>query len=381
VRRTSILHIGKFYPPHDGGMETHLRDLAERQTAVADVKVVVANGARRNETALVEDVHVTRVARIVTIASMPVCPGLAGAIRRRPADLVHIHMPNPGAAQAFLMSGHKGKLVLTHHADTMGRKILRRLSDPFVNRLMERASRIIVTSDRYLNSSSELLRFRDKCVVIPLGIDLNALTSDDDERSARIRGEFGERVIVAVGRLVAYKGFDVLVRAMKDVDARLLLIGGGPEYDALRRLAAVANVSEKVIMPGRVDDLRPYFAAAAFLVLPSVTRAEAFGMVQLEAMAAGLPVINTDIDSGVPEVSINGQTGITVMPGDAEALSHAMRLLLERADLRARLGVAARDRVQSEFTADLMAERTMSLYSEVLGDGFALGRAWEMAAG
>ena len=376
-----VLHVGKFYPPYDGGMETHLRDLAERQTGVADVHVIVANHRRRTERMLAQDVRVTRVARMMTIASMPVCPGLAGAIRRGPADLVHIHMPNPGAAQAFLMSGHEGKLVLTHHADTMGRKILRRLSDPFVNRLMERASRIIVTSDRYLNSSSELLRFRDKCVVIPLGIDLNALTSDDDERSTRIRGEFGERVIVAVGRLVAYKGFDVLVRAMKDVDARLLLIGGGPEYDALRRLAAAEGVKDRVVMPGRVDDLRPYFRAAAFLVLPSVTRAEAFGMVQLEAMAAGLPVINTDIDSGVPEVSINGQTGITVVPGDAEALSHAMRLLLDRADLRARLGEAARERVHSEFTADLMAERTMALYGEVLGDGFALGRAREMVVG
>jgi glycosyltransferase involved in cell wall biosynthesis len=381
VRRASILHIGKFYPPHDGGMETHVRDLAVRQIVAADVNVIVANGARRNESALLEGVAVTRVARMMTIASMPVCPGLTSAVWRMPADLVHIHMPNPGAAQAFLMSGHKGRVVLTHHADTVGRKLLRRLSDPFVKKLMQRASRIIVTSVRYLDSSIELDPFRDKCSAIPLGIDLDASACIDGEEIARLRDQFGERLIVAVGRLVAYKGFDVLIRAMKDVDAKLVLIGAGPEYDSLRKLGAVEGVSEKVVMPGRVADVRPYFAAAKFLVLPSVTRAEAFGMVQLEAMAAGLPVINTDIDSGVPEVSVHDRTGITVAPGDVGALSHAMRLLLARADLRARYGENARARVNNEFTVDVMAERTMALYAEVLGDGFALGRVRDLVAG
>src|ERR1700679_188419 len=131
-------------------METHLRDLAVRQAKTSQVKVVVANSARRREFSLMEGVSVMRVARVATIASMPVCPGLVSAIRSSPADLVHIHMPNPGAALAFLMSGHTGKLVITHHADTMGRLFLRRFSDPFVRSLMRRASRIIVTSNRYL---------------------------------------------------------------------------------------------------------------------------------------------------------------------------------------------------------------------------------------
>jgi glycosyltransferase involved in cell wall biosynthesis len=98
-----------------------------------------------------------------------------------------------------------------------------------------------------------------------------------------------------------------------------------------------------------------------------VTRAEVFGMVQLEAMAAGLPVINTDIDSGVPEVSMDGRTGITVDPRDVTGLSKAIRPLLDNRDLRNRFSEAARARVHVEFSADLMAERTISLYSEVLG--------------
>jgi glycosyltransferase involved in cell wall biosynthesis len=368
VKPASILHIGKYYPPHNGGMETHVRDLATRQTDAAHVEVIVANSTNRNESALLEGVCVTRVARILTIASMPVCPGLSAAIRRTPADLVHIHMPNPGAAQAFLMSGHTGKVVITHHADTLGRKVLRRFSDPFVNRVMRRASRIIVTSTRYLDSSSELRLFRDKCSVIPLGIDVSTVACTDMAAIHRVHQEFGERLILAVGRLVPYKGFDVLIRAMKHVDAKLLVIGAGPEHDALRRLAASESVQQKIAISSRVKDIRPYFAAANFFVLPSVNRAEAFGMVQLEAMAAGLPVINTRLDSGVPEVSIDGRTGLTVTPRDVAALSNAMRLLLDRRELRNQFSEAARARVNEEFTAERMAERTMSLYSEVLDE-------------
>lgn len=332
------------------------------------MRVIVASSSARKDVSQMEGVHVTRLARLATLASMPVCPELPAAIRRSSADLVHIHVPNPGAALAFLLSGHAGKLVITHHADTLGRKTLRRVSDPFVARIMQRASRIIVTSSRYLASSAELAPFREKCRVIPLGIDAgHTATIEDAIKIKELRARFGERLLLAIGRLVPYKGFDVLIRAMKLVDANLLLIGSGPMAAELAALATKEGVKRKVSFLKRVDDLRPYFAAARVFVLPSVTRAEAFGLVQLEAMAAGLPVVNTDIDSGVPEVSVHGETGLTVPRGDVRALADAVQILLDQEDLRSRLGVAARARVEEEFTADLMAERTNLLYEEILG--------------
>lgn len=366
--RYAFLHLGKFYPPHRGGIETNVHDLAVRQAGMASVSVVAANQNSRSETVEIEGVHVTRVGRLTTIASMPVCPALSRAIRRCPADLVHIHVPNPGMAFAFLVSGHTGKLVITHHADTLGRKVLRRFSDPFVFRAMQRASCIIATSARYLSSSDELAPFREKCRIIPLGIDVPDPSMQDPEQVQELRRQFGDRLLLAIGRLVPYKGFDVLIRAMKHVDGRLLLIGAGPQEAALRTLAQAEGVESKITMLGPVEDLQPYFDIASMFVLPSVTRAEAFGLVQLEAMAAGLPVINTDIDSAVPEVSIDGETGFTVPPGDVAALEQAIQLLLDRKDLRDRFGEAARARVNAEFTADLMAERTMSLYREILGE-------------
>ena len=347
-------------------METYLHDLAVRQARNHRVTVVVANDCPRTETSSVDSMNVHRIAKFGTVASMPVCPGLLGAIRRTPADLVHLHMPNPGAALALLMSGHSGKLVITHHADTVGRENLRRISDPFVKKVMERADRIIASSHRYLVSSRELAPFRDKCRVIPMGIDVPPSLPVDCSIVREVRARFGDRLLLAIGRLVPYKGFDVLVRAMKYVDARLLLVGNGPLAASLLALAAAEGVTHKISILPRVHDLSLFFAAASVFVLPSVNRAEAFGIAQVEAMAAGLPIINTDIDSGVPEVSRHRQTGLTVTPGSPRSLAQAIEVLLAQRDLRRQFGAAARTRVEAEYTADLMAKRTMDVYEEVL---------------
>lgn len=364
----NILHIGKFYPPHAGGMEMHLHDLATRQAQSANVHVIVSNHRMRTERCEKEAVTITRVSRLASIASMPICLGLSFAIRRSQADIIHIHTPNPGAALAYLLSGHRGKLVVTHHADTIGRRFLRRISDPIVSQMMTRASRILVTSRRYLESSPELAAFRAKCSVVPLGIEPQLAASADPVSTDRLRKQFPRGFILAVGRLVPYKGFDVLIRAMKLIDSKLLLIGSGPLDDELKRLASLEGVREKVMMVGRVNDTRPYFAAASIFVLPSISRAEAFGIVQLEAMAAGIPVINTNIDSGVPEICPGGETGLNVPPGDPIALSQAIQWLLDRKDLRERFGQIAKAKVKAEYSADLMCARTMQIYDEVLHD-------------
>lgn len=354
-------------------METHLRDLATRQACESSVDVVVANQANTTEASEVDGVHILRLARVMTIASMPVCPGLLGAVRRHPSDIVHIHTPNPASALAFLVSGHNGKLIVTHHADTLGRKVLRRLSDPFAVRLMRRADRIIVTSRGYLRSSVELRPFQDKCRIVPLGVDLHQISVPDARRVREIRERFGDRVVLAVGRLVPYKGFDVLIQSLRTLDARLLIIGDGPQAASLAALARSAGVGGRVSILRWVDDLASYFEASAVFVLPSINRAEAFGLVQLEAMAAGIPVVNTSLDTGVPEVSLDRQTGLTVPPRNVGALAGAISLLLDRPDLRALYGANGRARVHTEFSADLMVARTMELYREVL-DQPALSR-------
>jgi len=264
------------------------------------------------------------------------------------------------------MSGHKGKLIVTHHADTLGRRHLRRFVDPFVRQVMKRAAAVIVTSKRYLDSSEELAGFRDKCHVVPLGIDVEAFETEKSAEVRAIHEKYGPRLIVAVGRLVPYKGFEFLLQAMTDIDATLLLIGTGPLQKQLEIAVERLGIADRVQLLGHVEDIVPYYHASQMLVLPSVSRAESFGLVQLEAMAAGIPVVNTEIDSGVPEVSLHGVTGITVPPEDQKALAHAVTFLLDHEKTRLMYGQAALLRAREEFSVQRMAESTLRVYESVL---------------
>lgn len=362
----SVLHIGKHYFPRKGGIETVLQYLVSFQSSRMHVEVVVANEALRTQVDLLDGARITRVGCLGMVASQPICPSMQWKLTGRQEPLVHLHLPNPLAARAYLVSGHRGRLVVSHHADTMGRRILRRFTDPYVRRVMERAAAVIVASKRYMESSDELVGFRDKCHVIPYGIDLAEFGADCSSAAEAVRAKHGPRLILAVTRLVPYKGLEYLVDAMEKVDGTLLVIGKGRLRDELNERAERLGIASKIRLLGPIDDIRPYYKASEMLVLPSVTRAEAFGIVQVEAMAAGLPVINTDLDTGVPEVSLHGQTGITVPSRDSGALAAAIKLLLDNPEMRLRYAEAAVVRAREEFSAERMAESTLRVYEAVL---------------
>ncbi|MGC1604290.1 MAG: glycosyltransferase [Candidatus Acidiferrum sp.] len=362
----SVLHIGKYYPPHAGGMETHLRNLVSHQSARMSVEVVVASDRGMTQSEILDGARITRVASLGTVASQPICPTLPWELTGHGECMVHLHLPNPWGAQSYLISGHKGKLIVTHHSDTLGRPYLRKIVDPIVRRVMKRAAAIIVTSKRYIESSEELAEFREKCHVVPLGIEIEAFAGESPEEVRAIHAKYGKRIIVAVGRLVPYKGFDFLLQAMSEIDGTLLLIGTGPLKRTLETTISRLGIGDKARLLGHVEDAAPYYKAAQMLVLPSVSRAESFGLVQVEAMAAGIPVVNTELDSGVPEVSVDGVTGVTVPPKDAKALAEAIRFLLDNAETRERYGRAARARAKDQFSAERMAESTLRVYQSIL---------------
>jgi glycosyltransferase involved in cell wall biosynthesis len=349
-------------------METHVRDLVRGMSDREEVRVLVAGDSVRRRVDSLDGATITRVPTFGVLASMPLTPTLPWELARVNPTLVHVQVPNPGAAFAIVMTGYRGPLVISHQSDTLGRKILKKISDPFVNAMMRRADRIIATSRRYLESSTELAPFQSKCRVIPMGINYDDYAESDVSASEQIKRQYGPSIVLAVGRLVPYKGFVYLLEAMRRVDATLLLIGTGPLHEELKAAAQRFDVERKVKFLGKVDQLRAYYRASSVFVLPSVSRAEAFGLVQLEAMAAGLPVINTDLESGVPEISPHGLTGLTVTPGDAGSLAHALNVLLDDPELRRNMGEAGKVRARQEFSPRLMIERTIRLYEEVLAE-------------
>jgi glycosyltransferase involved in cell wall biosynthesis len=375
-RTPRVLHIGKFYPPHMGGIETHLQALCGALKEQLDLGVIVSSDDRRTVRDVIDDVRLLRVGTLFTAFSTPVCPSMTSQIRAHAADLVHIHLPNPAAVLAYLSSGHHGRLVITYHSDTVRQKILGPLFEPFLQAALRRSSAIIATSPNYLETSPALQSHRDRCHVIPYGIDVTQFQQPDLAAVADVRRRHGDRLIISVGRLVYYKGFEHLIRAMVDVRGKLLLIGGGPLRTQLEQLAGQLGVADKVIFAGEIQNAQvaPCYHAADVFALPSVARSEAFGIVQIEAMAAGLPVVNTSLDSGVPFVSLHEKTGLTVRPGDAKALAGAINRLLDDPGLRKAFGSAGVQRAQREFSVQSMAARTLDMYHAVLGTQRPLGQ-------
>jgi rhamnosyl/mannosyltransferase len=219
-----------------------------------------------------------------------------------------------------------------------------------------------------------LRKHREKCHLVPWGVDLRSFEQRDEKEIAKIRGKYGANLLLGVGRLVGYKGFILLVRALSKTKANLVLIGKGPKEKELRSEIERLSLKERVFLLGEVEDIVPYYHACDIFVLPSINRAEAFGVVQLEAMACGKPVINTRLDSGVPSVSLDGVTGLTVPPENPTALAEAINRLLEGEKLRQAYGNAARKRVESEFTLEQMVEKTLEVYSTVTKTSFLHSR-------
>jgi glycosyltransferase involved in cell wall biosynthesis len=366
--RPKVLHVGKFYPPHMGGMETHLEALCGELRKSLDLHVLVASDDGSSAEEVLEGVPVSRVPTRLHLSSTPICPGMVARIRNSDADIIHIHLPNPGAVLAYLASRNHGRLVVTYHSDTVRQKFLGAMFAPWLHAALRHSSAVIATSADYQQTSPVLARYRNRCHVIPYGIPLEQFEHSDASEVAAVRQRHGDRLVISVGRLVYYKGFEYLIQAMTSVRGTLIIVGDGPLRLKLESLAASLGVREKIVFAGEIQNERlvPYYHAADVFALASVARSEAFGIVQIEAMAAGIPVVNTRLDSGVPFVSLHEKTGLTVPPADPHALAEAINRLLDQPDLRRSLGAAARARARQEFSIDVMTARTLALYDRVM---------------
>jgi glycosyltransferase involved in cell wall biosynthesis len=379
-----VLHIGKFFPPYSGGIERYSVDLAGAQAAAGVATALLAHappGVHRTRRFDAAGVEVTLAACHGQLLYAPVSPAfpllLARTLRRFQPDLLHLHLPNTSAFWALLSpTARKLPWIVHWHADIPldgGKQRLRlayRFYRPWEQALLRRARAIVATSAPYLEASAALTPWRDKTCLVPLGIGPSAAIPSARDDAHDLWPTTGLRLL-AVGRLSYYKGFDVLLRALAAVPAaQLLLIGTGECETALRRLASELRIENRVRFAGHADDAllaRAYAQADAFC-LPSIDRAEAFGLVLLEAMRAGLPTVASAIPgSGVGFVVRDGQTGLLVQPRDAMGLASAINKLAADTALRQRLGSAGWQRWRDEFTLAASAQRIAELYGRVLG--------------
>jgi rhamnosyl/mannosyltransferase len=341
-------------------MERILQLVCESSDDGIRPRVLVSNTRARTE----RDngrVDVVRVASLGRVGTVGVCPTLPLWLRRLAADVVVLHEPNPVGGWAYLLARPRGRLVVWLHSELVLDRWYYRAYRPFLRRVLRRADCIVVASPALRERLAGAGVPSGRTVVVPYGIDVERLqpTADTVARATAIRQAHPGSLVLFVGRLVPYKGVDVLLRALPASAGTLLVAGDGPHAGELRATAGAQALDGRVRFLGAVDEreLAALYHACDVFVLPSTGPNEAFGLVQLEAMACGKPVVSTDLPSGVPWVNQHGTTGLVVAAGDAGALGRAIDALLRDPALRRRLGEAGRCRVEREFTRAAMAAR------------------------
>lgn len=370
-----VCHLGKYYPPAPGGIETHVRTLALAQAEQgASVRVFCVNH-ESGPTVVERDgpVEVTRFARKAAAAKLDVCPELVEGLKRVEADILHMQVPNPTMILALLMARPRIPLVVTYQSDVIRQKLRAALFRPIERLAYRNVKAIFSTSPNYVGGSQFLKAYADRITLLPNGIDLQPYLNPSPEHraeAARIRAAYRGPIWLGCGRQVYYKGFINAIRALTRVMGTLVLIGDGPDQPALRAEAALLGLTDRVKFVGNLPhylDLIPYYLSADAFWFPSNARSEAFGLVQVEAMACGCPVVNAAIPySGVAWVSPHEETGLTVAVDDPVALSDAANRLITEPGLRDRLGAAARERSMREFDHRIMARRSLATYEDVL---------------
>lgn len=353
-----VLEVYKdVWPPVRGGIERYIHDLGRFLVSRGhQVPVLTASRSLRlsARTSCSDGMTVTEAPCLFRVLSNPVCPGLGRLISGAGQDVTHFHHPLPAATLSWYFGRRKAPHVVTYHSDIVRQAALVPLLGPFIREFLEKASSVLATSPPYVESSP-FLRGLGNVRVVPPGVDTGFFTPGGEEP-----GDY----FLFVGRFRSYKGIPVLLEAWSRLGGtRLVMVGGGPLESAIRKRISAGGLDVELV--GEVDDnrLRSLYRSARAFILPSTARSEAYGMVQLEAMACGTPVISTALATGVPWVNRHMESGIVVPPNDPEALAGAVTAMLDD-DLRARLSRGALERCRSDFDQ----ARSFSLVEEALRD-------------
>ena len=375
-----ILHLGKFFPPDRGGIESATASAVKAalragyEVSVLCFSQAVTPQTEHRERWPIQD-RTAWVHRMSskTISSQPLSWSYVwrGLQLARDADIVHLHFPNILAALMPAFMPPRVRLVVHWHSDVVGKGWLGRLVAPWVHRMLRRADAVICTSANYAAASPVLAAYADRIHTVPLGVPDPSQTSVRCALPCAVqRWLQGRQMVLSVGRLVPYKGFDVLINAASHLpdDAAVVIVGEGPCRLQLQQLIESLGLSNKVMLAGHVDaqGLAAFFEHATVFALASNLNSEAFGVVLVEAFAHALPVVACDIEgSGVPWVNQHEITGFNVPVNDPLALSQACQRLLSETDLRAIFSRNARARYDATFSESITDAQLIAVYVSV----------------
>ncbi|MCX7049336.1 MAG: glycosyltransferase [Candidatus Sumerlaeota bacterium] len=375
-KRLRVLHVYKdIYPPVVGGIEKHIHDVCLGLRDQFDFTIMVAYNGWRCRCSDVEGIPLLKVGTFGRFFSAPISPAFPWRLwlQARRHDVIHYHTPNPTAEISHLLVRPRAPAVVTYHSDVVRQAWAMKFYGLFFRAFLRRMRMILPTSPRYMEFSPFLREFRPRCRVIPLGIDTAAYKETPAMQAAarRIRAQYGNVALVGfVGKLRAYKGLEYLIDAMTDVEpheAKCLIIGDGPMRKSLEAQVRQRGIERRVQFLGEVPDeeIPALLHAIDVFCLPSYLRSEAFGLAQVEAMACGTPVVSCNIETGVPWVNQDRETGIVAGPMSPDSLVRALNEILGDPMLKRKLGEGARERATHEFDRARMLRRIAEVYREV----------------
>lgn len=368
-----ILYTAKEYFPKIGGLETVAIQLAEHFVKRGhDVKILCCG--KNDEVTNINGVEVIRVKPFLNVGSAPVSFKYIKKFRElaREADILHFHVPNPIGELAFCLDKDlKAKTICTYHLDPVRPKAFVKVYKKLLHKFLNRMQIICPTSENYINSSDVLGEFKNKCCAIPLGVDIKTFADVEPEnilKAEELVKNFSRPRILFCGRFSYYKGIKYLVEAMMKIpDANLILVGDGEEYERVQNQVHELNLTERICFVGRLtfDIYRAMYHVCDLFVLPSVFRSEAFGLVGIEAMSAGLPIITTELGGGTSYYNIDGETGFVISPANVDELTNAVKKILADKNLAEQFSKNAIEQVK-EFSLEKMYERYEKVYESLI---------------
>lgn len=363
-----VIQLVKYYFPNPGGMERFVKMLSEGMSRKELVDTLIyTNHTQKNKENTTEEVSeklkIIRKRVNFYFKSQPMNFFYTDLDRYiENCDVIHLHYPYPNLELYLIRNLEKvkdKKIIITWHAN-IGKSRWSWAESALTlvtYNLLKRADKIVVTSPQLIEESNLLQKFKDKTSVIPIGSDLPI------EKTSKQFPKNRKFSVLFVGKLRKYKGVDILLKSLVGLDINCTIVGSGEEMTYLVGLSKKLELEKFVRFRGEVSDdvLKTLYASHDLFVLPSINEAEAFGIVQLEAMSYGMPVINTKLNSGVPHVSLDNFSGLTVMPNNVQELKSALRTLSTNRLMYERLSSNALKRMEY-FSLDNLVNSYLSEY-------------------
>jgi len=382
-----IVECHSYYPPYMGGVERVIFNLSKNFIKFGhECSIICFNHENKNKfkEEIIDGVKIYRLPYAFKIGNTPVStkyfPFLKKFLKEHDVDVIHTHMPTPFTSDIsiYLARRYNISSCLTYHCDvdigSLMHNIIGRIYDfSLLRRTLNSADIIIALTRKYANEISYILpNYKNKVKIIPNGIDTSLFNPyipyDDLEKKKGIKNKPKLLFVGLLDQYHRYKGLDLLINAMKIVKQEipstvLIIVGSGALQEEYEKLAKELDLSKNIVFTGRIsdNDLLKYYAMSNLFILPSLTKAESFPIVSLEAMSCGVPIITTPV-SGLTDVITNRREGLFVKKGDTNSLANAIISLLKDNELRSRVSRNARELVIKYYDWGAIANKYLGVF-------------------